>query len=291
MTLARRRLFATDLDGTLLDRDGRIHPSDALAIRSAKDRGVVVTIATGRLTSGTFFIARTLGLDAPIVCADGSVLVCPSTERILERRSIPISDVEAILHQLSRNALASFVFTHDAIHSCERGRAHQDYVRGWSPSITTHPDVLLAEPWKADPEAVVMLVGMGAPDGIDTLRRFIQEASPSLEVLSFTSSHGGPHVFRVVARGVSKGTALASLARRLDIDRSDVAVIGDWLNDVPMFEWAGRSFAMPHAPSGVREVATDWLDEEACKFGAIAESMRRWLTTDTEARSEKRPLA
>lgn len=277
----RRRLFATDLDGTLLDREGRIHPSDAIAIRNARDRGVVVTIATGRLTSGTFVIARNLGLDAPIVCADGSVLVCPSTEKILERRSIPMVDVEAILLQLSRNALASFVFTHDAIHSCERGLAHHDYVRGWSPSITTYPDVLSAQPWKSDLEAVVMMVGIGAPRAIDTLRRFIQEAIPALEVLSFTFGEGGPDVFRVVAKGVSKGTGLASLARRLDIAREDVAVVGDWLNDVPMFEWAGRSFAMPHAPAGVKDVATDWLDEEACKFGAIAESMRRWLSLGT----------
>ena len=44
------KLFATDLDGTLLDREGRVRPEDKEAIRAARARGVKVTIATGRLT-------------------------------------------------------------------------------------------------------------------------------------------------------------------------------------------------------------------------------------------------
>ncbi|HTJ80608.1 MAG TPA: HAD hydrolase family protein, partial [Polyangiaceae bacterium] len=68
-------LFATDLDGTLVDRDGRIHPRDIDTIRRARARGVIVTIATGRLTSGTIPVADTLELDAALVCADGAVVL------------------------------------------------------------------------------------------------------------------------------------------------------------------------------------------------------------------------
>jgi hydroxymethylpyrimidine pyrophosphatase-like HAD family hydrolase len=80
-----------------------------------------------------------------------------------------------------------------------------------------------------------------------------------------------------VSSGTSKGTGLADVAVRLGVARERVAVIGDWYNDVPMFEWAGRSFAMPHAPDDVKAAATDALGEGAVERGAIAEALEAWL--------------
>jgi HAD superfamily hydrolase (TIGR01484 family) len=45
---------------------------------------------------------------------------------------------------------------------------------------------------------------------------------------------------------VSKGSALATLALRLGIPPATAVVFGDGENDIPMFEWAGMSVAMPH---------------------------------------------
>jgi hypothetical protein len=45
---------------------------------------------------------------------------------------------------------------------------------------------------------------------------------------------------------VSKGSALATLALRLGIQPAAAVVFGDGDNDIPMFEWAGMSVAMPH---------------------------------------------
>ena len=55
--------------------------------------------------------------------------------------------------------------------------------------------------------------------------------------------------------------------------REDVAAIGDWWNDVSMLTWAGRSFAMAHAPEGVRAAATDTLQQRT----GVAEAVERWL--------------
>ncbi|WKL00411.1 HAD hydrolase family protein [Paenibacillus amylolyticus] len=43
------KLFATDLDGTLLNIDSQISPENAAAIQKAQQSGMKVTIATGRL--------------------------------------------------------------------------------------------------------------------------------------------------------------------------------------------------------------------------------------------------
>src|SRR5690349_16230318 len=101
------KLFAMDLDGTLLDREDGIHPRDAAAIARAREQGVIVTIATGRLTSRTHPTARSLGLTAPLVCADGAVLACGETERVLAQSPLsPALSGEALelfaVHGLSR---------------------------------------------------------------------------------------------------------------------------------------------------------------------------------------------
>jgi hydroxymethylpyrimidine pyrophosphatase-like HAD family hydrolase len=52
-------------------------------------------------------------------------------------------------------------------------------------------------------------------------------------------------------------------------------VVGDWVNDVPMFEVAGRSFAMGGTPEHVRIRASDSLDAPTGGGGGIAEAIRR----------------
>ncbi len=253
------RLFATDLDGTLLDPDGRVRPRDVEAIALARKRGVMVTIATGRLTSGTHAIADLLELDGPLVCADGGITACAATRDILERRPIPTSRVDGLLEAIAQRKLASFVFTHGAIHSCERGVVHHPYVATWSPIISTHADIQRAEAWRDDVDGAIMVLAMGDHDAIDDL---VSRESADLETLAFTLTRVKVRAVRFVVRGVSKGAALAALATKLGVAQENVAVAGDWYNDLSMFAWAGRSFAMPHAPADVKAEATDVLSGE-----------------------------
>lgn len=269
MSAPARAIFAADLDGTLVDRADRVHPRDRDAIARARARGVVVTIATGRLTSRTHPVARDLGLDAPLVCADGGVIACGATERVLAHRAIGVGEVERILRALIRHGASSFVFTHAAIHGCERGHAYHPYVSGWSHEITTHDDVVSAEVWRAGP---VMVVGIASPDAAAELEVELAAVAAEVEVLRFAG--GGAEVFRFVSRGVDKGSGLADVARRLGVARERVAVIGDWYNDLPMFDWAARSFAMPHAPEDVKQRASDVLPHGE---GAIAAALDAWL--------------
>ena len=55
--------------------------------------------------------------------------------------------------------------------------------------------------------------------------------------------------------GVSKASGLAVVAERLGLAPTDVWVVGDEWNDVPMFEWAGTAVAMGNAPEHVRAAA------------------------------------
>ena len=54
-------------------------------------------------------------------------------------------------------------------------------------------------------------------------------------------------LLEISAAGVTKASTLALLCDRLGVAPADVVAFGDMPNDLPMLEWAGRSWAMADA--------------------------------------------
>lgn len=278
------KLFVTDLDGTLLRSDQTIHPRDLEALEAARERGVLVTLATGRLAGRTHPVARQLGLTLPIVCADGCLVACGATQRVLRCQALPRALIDAVLRACAEHDVASFVFTDEVIHSSERGRVHHAYLQGWSQSITTHVDLAtgyaeVCAAMSAFPDGMTTaLLAIGTADRIAAIEHALRDYR---ELADFTNYDGGVgQILRIVLKGASKGAAVAELARELGIAREQIAVAGDWWNDVSMFAFAGTSFAMPHAPAGVRAQATHALDHDVARDGAFADALHAWLNQD-----------
>jgi len=76
------------------------------------------------------------------------------------------------------------------------------------------------------------------------------------------------------ASGGTKGTALEWLAEHHGCSLAETVCVGDWLNDVPMFNVSGRAFAMGQAPEAVKQVATDVCAETSEEGGGIARAVR-----------------
>ncbi|MGP3787089.1 HAD family hydrolase [Paenibacillus sp. 1A_MP2] len=68
------KLFATDLDGTLLNRDSQISPENAAAIHKAQQEGLKVTIATGRVYSDVLMISSEGGINTPVIGSNGATI-------------------------------------------------------------------------------------------------------------------------------------------------------------------------------------------------------------------------
>ncbi|MEI2827929.1 MAG: HAD-IIB family hydrolase [Dermatophilaceae bacterium] len=57
--------------------------------------------------------------------------------------------------------------------------------------------------------------------------------------------------------GVSKGSALELLRRRLEVEPGDTVAVGDQRNDIEMLRWAARGVAMGNAPDEVKAAADE----------------------------------
>ena len=173
---------------------------------------------------------------------------------------------------------ATFVFAHDEIVHDDHGTPFLNYVRTWSTQIVHHPSAHDHPHW-THPKGISEIVCVGTEEQVKgTEHHITQKLDQHAQVVSFPIRKN-PELQRwgmvIRAKGPSKGTAVQWLANHYGISTQDVVVVGDWLNDLSMFEVAGRSFAMGQAPDVVRTAATDCLTASILTGGAIEEAAQK----------------
>jgi hydroxymethylpyrimidine pyrophosphatase-like HAD family hydrolase len=267
----KTRLIAIDVDGTLLRSDGTVADADRAAIAAVLEQGVAVTLATGRLSSSAMPFARALALEVPLVCADGAVLFCPTRGIPLSQTPLAVPGLNRLLACLRDQALAPFVFTHEAVCGTAVDFDRFPFVAGWTPVRAPHEDVSVAAA-AAGTLAPITAIGVGNEAAVLEAEKALRaDAAIADDVAVFpirTTSHW---VVRLTPSGCSKALGLARVAQQLAISANEVATIGDWYNDISMLEWAGSSFAMGQAPAEVKDAAKRSLRATAETGGAIAE--------------------
>src|SRR6185312_14655768 len=158
-----------------------------------------------------------------------------------------------------RHGPASFLFADDVIVHDERGAPFVGYVRTWSPRVDLVACVAEHPSWEAE-RGLMAVVAVGHEHRIRAAAAEIEERlQHAARAVVFPVARMGMFAMLIRAAGSTKGTAVEWLARFHGCALSDVVVVGDWLNDVPMFEVAGRSFVMGQAPPSVKATATDAL--------------------------------
>jgi hypothetical protein len=187
---------------------------------------------------------------------------------------------DRLRESLDRNDLVAFLFAEDAIVHDERGADYLPYVRTWSTDLRYAHRVTEHALWDSK-EGMTAVVALGREANIGrTVADIQRDETEAMQVAMFpfhrnadkTREHWG-----MVARaaGGTKGTALEWMAAHYGITVAETVCVGDWLNDLPMLQTAGRSFAMGQAPDEVKKAATDVLDRGIANGGGIAEAIGR----------------
>jgi hydroxymethylpyrimidine pyrophosphatase-like HAD family hydrolase len=283
--LKRPKFVAVDLDGTLLDVRGRPHERDLRALRAAIVAGVRVSIITGRLYSGTRPWAELIGLRGTVGCADGSHLVDTSCHATLLHLGVQGGDAHRLRDALAAAGVTTFVFAQDAIGLDGAGTPFVDYVTTWSRDLRPTSDVFRHALWDAQ-DGVTAVVALGSLEQIEVAAGWIARGLSSAAVVAKFAIRRDPHrgMWAIIVRaaGGTKGTALRWIAEREKVDLQETVCVGDWINDVAMFEMAGRSFVMGQAPPEVKARATDVLLETVDDGGGVASAIEQAFGIATE---------
>ncbi len=245
------RLLATDLDGTLVDHQGHIADEDVAALRRARELGVTVVVATGRMPTiiDDFLDRLEVTEDEPVVGAQGGVVALRNGD-ILHTLTIPrdvAEDGAAVAREFG--AVPAFYTTHDILmervaFSPEEDAYWLGSTRRYDPDALAHID---------DDLIKILAVHTDVERAGELLVAFRQRLGDRAEVVR---SH---HWFvEAVNPRATKGAAIAWIAQQRGIAREEVLAIGDAGNDVSMLQWAGHSAAPADATPEAR-AAAEWI--------------------------------
>ncbi|MCJ7473110.1 MAG: Cof-type HAD-IIB family hydrolase, partial [Actinobacteria bacterium] len=76
------KLIATDVDGTLLDKNSQITELNRKALLECRKRGIEVVLATGKTMDSVLHLVKGLGLSLPQITLNGSVTISPDLKII-----------------------------------------------------------------------------------------------------------------------------------------------------------------------------------------------------------------
>jgi len=255
-----------------------VHPRDAEAIAALIQRGVPVTLCTGRMYSGTRELCEMLSILGPVACIDGSHIVDASNHLELHSTPLPELGVCALFEALAKFRPAAFAFSGDRLFHDERGDQYLDYLSTWSEQTQRVEKLADIASWQAPDASMAALVALGTPAQVRGIEAVAAEHGEHLQTVTFEvgrPGYAGTWGLVVRAAGVDKGTAIDWVARHHGVTAAEVVAVGDWLNDIPMLKRAGRSFAMAQAPVEVKAAATDILKASALTGGGLAEAALR----------------
>jgi Cof subfamily protein (haloacid dehalogenase superfamily) len=241
------RLVVTDMDGTLLDGDGRIPEGLWPLLAELRERGVLFSPASGRqyatlaqqfaeARDGMVFVAE----NGTYVVRDGVELSSDTLDREVAARVVTTTrrlavDGVNVGAVLCGKRSAYVERTDDAFLS--EVKRYYALLRPVD-DLTTVDDEFLK----------VALHDFGAAE---------RATAPALEPL--TSTHqvvvSSDHWVDIMNRTANKGAALRRLQRELGITPAQTLVFGDYLNDLEMLDAAEWSFAMTNAHPDVRRRA------------------------------------
>lgn len=241
------RLVAVDLDGTLIGTDLTVRPAVREAIAALLERGVTVVLATGRMYVSSRPFAEALGLTAPLICYQGAMIrEIHGSQRILLHRPAPLWLAREAA-RFARDRELTMIVYHDDHAYTARLTDEAGYYAALN-RITLRQVGDLSAFLTRRPTKIVFVSG---PGGARVIAAELAERWGSVAHVVQSNERFA----ELTARGVSKGSALRSLARRLGIRRAEIVAIGDHDNDRSLLTCAGLGVAMGNAVPELKAIA------------------------------------
>lgn len=264
------RLIAMDLDDTLLRDDLTISPRVVKAIQTAREQGVLATIATGRTPVSMKRYAQQLEIDVPVITFHGALIQQALSGEILFRRAISNRLAGEIVADLLSKGIHVQLYMGKRIFVQEENDWSQDYARVSNVAIEkTELLPLLAQ----TTDGVEKILLIGEEEELDLLVPSLKTAYG--RTVHFTKSKS--YFLEMTDIAVNKGVALGALAKRFGIAQEEVMAIGDSFNDLEMIRYAGLGVAMGNARPEILEAAdviTTTNEEDG-----VAEAIEKYVLT------------
>ncbi len=234
------KLFMSDFDGTLkCPTADAVSEKNLQAIARYRAAGGTFVVCTGRMLSSILPVLRGLGVSEGLVSAyQGATIADIATGKLLKDGAFEFDDALKTVRLLESLNQHVHVYTVDALY-CNRD---DEWLKGYEKvcgvkgTIRENLTCFIEE---TKLRVVKVLAIIDPADG-ETLRQKLTGLLGEKHYVTFSS----PFMLEVTPACNTKGTAVKFLSDYYGVDLSEIAAIGDQLNDLPMLEVAGGKYTV-----------------------------------------------
>ena len=266
-------LVLFDVDGTLVNDNGEIGEQTKQLIMEIKKLGVLFSFASGRLHSALVPLAEELKIHLPLISLDGSSIKSISSQDYIYRSFLKDNQVKKAI-EFSERYLVNIALCHaEAIYFTEESSvipklmdkfgAVYEVVDSYDYYTNTTLEIVFA----GDNRRIVEFIRdkLSFPFTLGTSVSFFR-----------SQSHEGIYYLEVRRSGSSKGKAMHRLIKHLNVKEVRTAVLGDWYNDLSMFESKGIKIALQNAIPEIKKAA-DYIIKKTNNEEGAAEFLEALL--------------
>jgi Cof subfamily protein (haloacid dehalogenase superfamily) len=223
-----------------------LRPRTLKAARAARESGLRMLVATGRMFRSVRPYVERLGWDEPVVCYQGAVVADPLTGRFLRHEPIPVELAKETIATVKEEGFHVNCYVDDELYVARVTPEAESYAD--FQNLPVHPVGDLVK-WLSEPPT--KLVAVGEPAALDALEERMKARFAGRLYISKSL----PYFLEFASPDVTKGSGLAFLAEHLGFGADETVALGDGENDVELLEWAGYAVAVANAHERVLAVA------------------------------------
>lgn len=251
------KLIAIDLDGTLLNSYGDVPEENKKAIENAKKKGIEVVLTSGRMSASVHAIAEEVGADNYMIAGNGALIYDLKNEKILYNQCIPKDKVLKIVRICEENSIYYTINTEKYILSkslnynlmyyyyenskkTEEKKTKINIVENIEKYINENDVGEITKITISDETEMIFkgiikklkeIKGINILEVSNMSKKIITSGTEKKELKYFYTE--------ITKENVNKFEALKKLGMKLGINNSEIAAIGDNINDLEMVEKAG----------------------------------------------------
>lgn len=267
------KIIAIDMDGTLLNNEGKVTERNAAAIRKYQEMGGIVVINTGRAFPMAAKIIRAAGLSCDYICLNGAA-VYNAEGTCLSSDAMPYEDIRLLRHlEQKYRVFVDYLTSEGAQTSGTRAFTEEHYIyqaftmaeeAGKSTTkeaaLARFQSILNSIQYECDIESLikqgvsffkVVIVAMD-PHILSEIKTLLKNMPQFAVSSSFKTN------IEVTASHVDKGRTLIDYAAAKEISMDEIMVIGDSENDLAMLNKPfGKTVAMGNAENDIKDICSE----------------------------------
>ena len=265
---ANIKLVAIDLDGTLLDNDRKISPRAKEAISEVRDKGVEVTLSTGRMFYSALPYAEELGLNLPLITYQGALVKVSGTGQVLYERHVDAGLAQQVVEMAKEEGLTLNFYVDDYVLVDKFNSQSDTYARRFNARFREAGD--LRQYSHVSPLKLLVI-----DEEEENLKEFEDKCHRTFgNSLHITRSM--PEYLEFLHPEANKALGVEAVAKHIGISSQQVMAIGDSYNDLEMLEYAGFAVVMGNARDVIKEKA-DYITR-ANDDNGVAEALEKLLS-------------